>query len=105
MRLKPDWLEALNNLAWILATQPDEKLRDGREAVRLAAHAVTLTRTNNPGALDTLAAAYAESGNYPAAVETAQKAAGLALAAGQKEMAAEIQRRRQAYAAGRPFHE
>ena len=105
VRLKPDWLEALNNLAWILATQPDEKLRDGREAVRLAAHAVTLTRTNNPGALDTLAAAYAESGNYPAAVETAQKAAGLALAAGQKEMAAEIQRRRQAYAAGRPFHE
>jgi tetratricopeptide (TPR) repeat protein len=105
VRLKPDWLEARNNLAWILATQPDEKLRDGPEAVRLAAHAVTLTRTNNPGVLDTLAAAYAEAGRFPEAAATAQKAAELALAAGQKEMAAEIQRHRQSYASGRPFRE
>jgi cytochrome c-type biogenesis protein CcmH/NrfG len=105
VRLKPDWLEALNNLAWILATQPDEKLRSGTEAVRLAAHAVALTKTNNPGALDTLAASYAEAGRFAEAAAAAQTAAALAAAAGQAPLAAEIQKRRQAYQARQPFRE
>jgi tetratricopeptide (TPR) repeat protein len=105
VRLKPDWLEALNNLAWLLATQPEARLRNGPEAVRLAAHAVELTRTNNPGTLDTLAAAYAEAGRYPAAAEAAQKAANLAQAAGQKELASVIRLRWQSYQAGKPFRE
>ena len=105
VRLKPDWLEALNNLAWLLATQPDARLRNGPEAVRLASHAVQLTRTNNPGTLDTLAAAYAEAGHYPAAAEAAQKAMNLAEAAGQKELAAVIRVRWQSYQAGKPFRE
>ena len=105
VRLKPDWLEALNNLAWLLATQPDARLRNGPEAVCLASHAVQLTRTNNPGTLDTLAAAYAEAGHYPAAAEAAQKAMNLAEAAGQKELAAVIRVRWQSYQAGKPFRE
>ena len=105
IRLKPDWLEPLNNLAWLLATQPDEKLRNAPEAIRLAAHAVELTRTNHPGPLDTLAAAYAEAGRFPEAVATAQKAIDLATAARQAPLAAEIQKRRQSYAAGQPFRE
>ena len=105
VRLKPDWLEALNNLAWILATQPDEKLRNGGESVRLAARAVELTKTNNPGALDTLAAAYAEVGRFSDAADAAQKATGLAAAAGQTDLATEIQKRRRLYDAGRAFRE
>jgi spermidine synthase len=105
VRLKPDWLEALNNLAWLLATQPDEKLRNAPEALRLAAHAVELTRTNHPGPLDTLAAAYAAAGRFPEAAAAAQQAAELAAAAGQAPLAAEIQKRRQSYAAGQPFRE
>jgi tetratricopeptide (TPR) repeat protein len=102
-RLKPDWVEALNNLAWMLATCPDARNRDGSEAVRLATHAVELTRTNNAGALDTLAAAYAEAGRFPDASRTAQHAAELAKA--NKDMAADIQKRRQLYDSGRPFRE
>jgi protein O-mannosyl-transferase len=105
VRLKPDWLEALNNLAWLLATQPDEKLRNAPEALRLATHAVALTRTNHPGPLDTLAAAYAAAGRFPEAVTAAQKAIDLAAAAGQAPLAAEIQKRRQSYLAGQPFQE
>jgi Flp pilus assembly protein TadD len=105
VRLKPDWLEALNNLAWMLATQPDGKLRNGTEAVRLATRAVELTKTNNPGALDTLGAAYAEAGRFAEAAAAAQKAVELAAAAGQKELVAEIQKRRQLYQARQAFRE
>ena len=92
-------------MAWNLATQSESRLRDGPVAVRLAARAVELTRTNNVGALDTLAAAYAEAGRFTEAVATAQTAAALALAAGQSPLAADIQKRRQGYEAGRPFRE
>jgi protein O-mannosyl-transferase len=105
VRLKPHWLEALNNLAWLLATQPDAKFRNGSEAVLLAAHAVELTKTNNPGALDTLGAALAEAGRFNDAVNAARKAAELAAAAGQNELAASFEERRQAYEARRPFRE
>ena len=105
VRLRPDWLEALNNLAWLLATQSDANLRSGPEAIRLASHAVELTHTNNPGTLDTLAAGYAELGRFTEATATVQRALQLADAAGQKEMAAELEKRRQSYQAGRPFRE
>jgi len=105
VRLKPDWLEALNNLAWIFATQPAAEFRNAPEAIRLAAHAVELTRTNHPGPLDTLAAAYAAAGRFPEALAAAQQAITLATAAGQQPMAAEIQKHRQAYAAGQAFRE
>ena len=36
LKLRPDWLAAANDLAWLLATHPDEQVRDAREAVRLA---------------------------------------------------------------------
>jgi len=105
LRLKPDWLEALNNLAWILATQPDERHRNGAEAVRLAARAVELTGTNNSGALDTLGAASAEAGRFPAAVETARRALAAATAAGQNDLAAQIRSRLELYQAGRAYRE
>ncbi len=78
LRLKPDWKEALNNLAWVLATTPDDKLRNGAEAVRLAQRAVLITSTNEAGPLDTLAAALAETGKFEEAVETGRKALVLA---------------------------
>jgi Flp pilus assembly protein TadD len=105
VRLKPDWLEALNNLAWLLATQPDDKLRNGAEAVRLATRAVELTRTNNPGALDTLGAAYAEVGRFSDAVQTAEEAAWKARASGQIDLSVQLTERVKLYQAQRPFRE
>jgi tetratricopeptide (TPR) repeat protein len=63
-------VEALNAFAWLLATSPDAQVRDGAEALRLAQRARALT--NSPATLLTLAAALAESGQMPAALEQAR---------------------------------
>lgn len=62
------------NLARILATAPDAKLRDGKKAVEEAKKAVDMIRYRDGRYLDTLAAAYAETGEFDKAVETQQKA-------------------------------
>ena len=105
VHLQPDWLEALNNLAWLLATEPDAKLRNGTEAVRLAAHAVELTKTNNAGVLDTLGAAYAEVGRFSDAVQTAEEAARKARADGQIDLSVQLTERVKFYQAQRPLRE
>jgi spermidine synthase len=58
----------------VLATNHDQKNRNGVEAVKLAELACKQTDYQNPFALDTLAAAYAAAGRYPDAVRTAEKA-------------------------------
>ena len=62
------------NLARCLATAPDAKLRDGKKAVEAAKKAVDMIKYRDGRDLDTLAAAYAEAGEFDKAVETQQKA-------------------------------
>jgi tetratricopeptide (TPR) repeat protein len=68
----------LNNYAWVLATSPDEKLRDGPKALKLATKAAEATKYETPHILSTLAAAYAETGDYENAAKWSQKAVELA---------------------------
>ena len=82
LQINPDNLEACDNLAWLLATASASSLRDGAKAVALAQHAGELADRNNPFILRTLAAAYAETGNYREAITTARRA--LEVAARQK---------------------
>jgi tetratricopeptide (TPR) repeat protein len=70
----PDSPRMLDELAWLLATYPDSKSRDGSEAVGLAERACVLTERRIPALLDTLAAAYAEAGDFPRAISTAEEA-------------------------------
>ena len=72
----------LNDAAWLLATSPDAGLRDGSEAVRLATHAAQLTSEQDPSILATLAAAYAEAGEFAKAMVTNQQAINLGNATG-----------------------
>ena len=65
LRLNPNLAGALNNLAWVLAASPDDELRNGAEAVRLAERACELTHYGEPLFLGTLAAAYAECRAVP----------------------------------------
>jgi cytochrome c-type biogenesis protein CcmH/NrfG len=92
LRLQPDRLEALNNLAWILATDSNAELRDGAEAVRLAERACELASGRQTVFIGTLAAAYAESGQFEKAVTTAQRACDLALSLGQTNLFARNQK-------------
>jgi tetratricopeptide (TPR) repeat protein len=69
LRLNPESIAAHNNLAWIQATCPEKKHRDGRRAVTLATQACELTDWKNASTLNTLAAAYAESGEYAEVIE------------------------------------
>jgi tetratricopeptide (TPR) repeat protein len=102
---KPDQPEALNNLAWLLATSPDAAVRDGAEAVRLAEQGCRLTDYKQAQMLGTLAAAYAEAGRFTEAVTTAQKAIELARAGGDMQFAAANAQLLSLYRAGRPYHE
>jgi tetratricopeptide (TPR) repeat protein len=103
LRLQPDAVPTLNNVAWIQATADDSALRDGTEAVRHAERAVALSGRRVPEYLDTLAAAYAEAGRWQEAVATADEAVAVAQAAGQSELAAQIAARRERYRAGQPW--
>jgi tetratricopeptide (TPR) repeat protein len=105
LRLNPNLAGALNNLAWALAASPDDGLRDGAEAVRLAERACELTHYGEPFLIGTLAAAYAEAGRFPEAVTTAEKAEQLATSAGLTGVAAKNRQLLELYRAGKPYHE
>jgi len=98
-------VKAHNNLAWLLATYPEARVRDGKEAVRLAQVACERTKHGEAGHLDTLAAAYAEVGSFAEAVETAGKAVELASSTGQDALAEIIRGRLRLFEAGRPYRE
>ena len=61
-------VEAMNNLAWLLATCPISEVRDGRKAVAYAEKAVAATSRKESYYLGTLGAAYAETGEFAKAV-------------------------------------
>ena len=105
LKSSPDLVPALNNLAWILATDPETNNRSGAEAVRFAERACALTRRQVPILLGTLAAAYAEAGRFSEAVQTAQSARDLAAASGQSPLAGRFQKLMELYQSGRPFRE
>jgi tetratricopeptide (TPR) repeat protein len=102
LKADPDYVNALINLAGILATDPDSKYQDAPQAVLLSRKACQITGYKNPVFLDTLAAAYAASGNFSEAVSTAQKAIDLALSANQKKLAQEIGEKLELYKTGQP---
>jgi tetratricopeptide (TPR) repeat protein len=104
IEIDPGYEDPYNNLAWILATAQDARLRDGERAVELAQEAVKLL-PSEPTHHDTLAAAYAEAGRYPEAVETQQQAIAALPAHRRAKHLANMQAHLAAYMAGQPWRE
>ena len=101
----PDTPDALNNLAWTLATQPAAELRDGARAVALAERACQLTGYREIIMVGTLGAAYAEAGRFDEAIATAQQACALATAQGKEELLKINQRLLEWYRQQQPVRE
>jgi serine/threonine protein kinase/tetratricopeptide (TPR) repeat protein len=95
---------ALNELAWLLATCPDASMRDGPRAVVLAGRAVTATIPKYGPYLDTLAAAYAEAGQFAEAVRVQKEAVALLRADEEKTANAYVSRLK-LYESNCPFRE
>ena len=72
MKLDPKNANVFNLVAWHLATCPDAKGRDGKRAVELAKQALLLAKTAS--IMDTLAAAYAEAGDFDEAIRAQEQA-------------------------------
>ena len=80
-------------------------MRDGSWALLLAKRACETTEYKNPRFLDTLAAAYAETGQFEEAIQTAQEAIEKALAKKQKSLAEEIKKRLKMYQSRQLYRE
>ena len=100
IRLDPRNVSAHNGLAWIRATSPESKYRDGKQAVALATHACDLAAWKDPYVIDTLAAAYAEAGDFAAALKWQAKSDSLIPNDRRKPDAAA---RLKLYQAGKPY--
>jgi tetratricopeptide (TPR) repeat protein len=99
----PDWLPALNELAWIRATHPDAKIRDARQAVSLAERARAVANGKDPTAFDVLAAAYAAAGRFEEAVASARSALDLLPGRGAESSRSELEERSVLYQQRRPY--
>jgi tetratricopeptide (TPR) repeat protein len=101
--IQPDNVPALNRLAQVLASSGQASLRNGAEAVELAQRATNLAGDREPTLLDTLAAAYAEAGRFPEAVETARRALDMAVERRDQRLAEGLRARLVQYEARTPF--
>jgi tetratricopeptide (TPR) repeat protein len=102
VQLKEDIPIFQNALAWALAVGPDG-VRDGKQAIEHATRSCELTEWKDPGYMDTLAAAYAEAGEFDKAVEFQKKA--LSFPAFSKENGKGARERLQLYAEKKPYRD
>lgn len=103
LRLQPDFERPLMLLAWLLATSPQDDLRDGQEALALARRLNEGSQFKSPRHLDALAAAMAETGSFTEALQAIDQALRLVDIGGNRKFASELRKRREFYANDLPF--
>ena len=105
LAIEPQRRSALLGLAWLLATTPEPALRNGPEAVSLATKAQDLSSGSDPIVLDTLAAAYAETGQFLKALTIANRAVDRAVQLKDESLAHAIRSRMLLYGMNAPFRD
>jgi tetratricopeptide (TPR) repeat protein len=99
----PKHLMACNNLAWLLATCPDNQVRDGAAAVQFAERTKEIVAKDNAAVFGTLAAAYAENGQFDQAVTSAERA--ISLVKDGTELAKQLRLQLESYQAKKAWRE
>jgi tetratricopeptide (TPR) repeat protein len=101
LELAPEDAGVLNNLAWVLATSPEAEIRDGDRSLKLAIQACQATEYKKAHILSTLAAAYAENGDFKSAIDWSSQA----VARGDEEADDQLEAELKSYQAGKPWRE
>ena len=102
---RPNDVALLNDTAWLLATNPNASIRNGQKAVEYAERAARLSGGREPAILGTLAAAYAEAGRFPEALQAAHKAIELAEQQNSPALVESIRAKVRLYPSGIPCRE
>ncbi|HEY1663019.1 MAG TPA: tetratricopeptide repeat protein [Verrucomicrobiae bacterium] len=108
LAFQPGFVVAQNTLtriAWVLATSPNPSLRNGTKAIDLAQETDRLAGGENPRMAATLAAAYAETGNFSEAITNIQRALQLASSQNDGAMIDLLKMQLKGYQAGSPFRD
>jgi len=105
LKIEPRSALTMNNLGWMLATCPDPSFRNGAKAVEIAEQADRVSGGGDPLILHTLAAAYAENGQFSQAIETAQRALQLAEDQRKSALIRALPGEIALYRAASPYHE
>ncbi|MEA3230683.1 MAG: tetratricopeptide repeat protein [Thermodesulfobacteriota bacterium] len=103
LKKNPDNANAINQKAWMLAVCPDPRYRDGKKALELSKRAINIKTT--PNYLDTLAAVYAENGQYQEAARVQRKVIALLTQEERLDRLDIYLERLKKYEAGEPWRE
>ncbi|QDV24373.1 tetratricopeptide repeat protein [Aureliella helgolandensis] len=106
-KLDYDYSGLLNNLSWVFATSPNEELRDATRALELGLKACEVTDYKAPHILSTLAAAYAENGDFENARKWSAKSVELASEDedGDQEQLEHLKKELESYQQDKPWRE
>ncbi len=103
LKADPEDDGVLNNLAWVLATSPDDKVRNGKRSIELGKKACEVTEYKAAHILSTLAAGYAETGDFETAIKWSSKA--VELGKDDEEMLKQLKEELENYQQKKPWRE
>ena len=102
LKLDPKDTGVLNNLAWVLATSKNDKVRDAKKSIEYGTQACELTEYKKPHILSTLASGYAEAGDFETAIKWSTKAVELGKGTENDE---QLQKELEGYKEKKPWRE
>jgi tetratricopeptide (TPR) repeat protein len=103
LKIDPEDTGVLNNMAWVLATSPEDGVRNADRSIELGLKACELTKYQRPHILSTLASGYAEKGDWETAIKWSSKA--VELGGDEKEVGEQLKKELESYKEKKPWRE